>query len=151
MTRSKLTPEGPARSGRKPLTEGEPMKLRSLRMTDAEWKACLSLGGSQWIRDLINLAILLQQVQETMLISGNNIRLTKKESELLESLSRSSPAHIRTMKQLADFVNAHVVLYPGASPEEKMLRKLLTDFLPEHIRSKQVASKINKTINHQAT
>jgi hypothetical protein len=44
-------------AGRKTESEdGEPMKARSIRMTDAEWQKCLELGGSQWIRDRIKRA-----------------------------------------------------------------------------------------------
>lgn len=41
-------------AGRKPQSEaGEAMKLRSIRMTDAEWQKLLELGGSQWVRQQI--------------------------------------------------------------------------------------------------
>lgn len=44
-------------SGRKTESaDGETMKARSIRMTDAEWEKCLALGGSQWIRDRIKRA-----------------------------------------------------------------------------------------------
>jgi hypothetical protein len=65
-----------------------------------------------------------------MLAFNNNIRLTPSESELLARLSRSDPSHIRTRKQLSDFVKAHLTLYSGISPEERMLRALLEKFLP---------------------
>lgn len=64
-----------------------------------------------------------------MLVSVNNIRLTPVESELLARLSRSDPSHIKTRKQLSDFVTAHLTLYSDVSPEERMFRALLEKFL----------------------
>lgn len=43
--------------GRKPLAEdGELMKTRPLRMTDAEWQKCKRLGGAAWVRQQIHRA-----------------------------------------------------------------------------------------------
>lgn len=37
--------------GRKPLSEtGEVLKIRSVRLSDADWLKCRQLGGSAWIR-----------------------------------------------------------------------------------------------------
>jgi len=37
--------------GRKPLSkDGELMKSRPIRMTDAEWEKCKALGGAAWVR-----------------------------------------------------------------------------------------------------
>jgi len=45
--------------GRKPLNEsGELMKSRPIRMTDAEWAKCKTLGGAAWVRDKIKRASL---------------------------------------------------------------------------------------------
>jgi hypothetical protein len=43
--------------GRKPMSaNGERMKPRQIRMTDADWEKCLALGGSAWVRERIKLA-----------------------------------------------------------------------------------------------
>lgn len=40
--------------GRKPISsDGEAMRNRVLRMSDAEWAKCLRLGGAAWVRDKI--------------------------------------------------------------------------------------------------
>lgn len=37
--------------GRKPINkDGETMKSRPVRMTDAEWDKCKRLGGAAWLR-----------------------------------------------------------------------------------------------------
>lgn len=40
--------------GRPPVAE--PMKIRHIRMTDAEWQKCKTLGGSSWVRTQIKTA-----------------------------------------------------------------------------------------------
>ena len=35
----------------RPLIGTEPMKARQVRMTDAEWEKCKTLGGAEWIRE----------------------------------------------------------------------------------------------------
>ena len=43
--------------GRKPIAStGELMKPRQIRMTDAEWRKCMALGGAAWVRDRIKKA-----------------------------------------------------------------------------------------------
>lgn len=43
--------------GRKPISKnGELMKARPVRMTDAEWIKCRLLGGAAWIREKIKRA-----------------------------------------------------------------------------------------------
>lgn len=64
-----------------------------------------------------------------MLILGETIRLTRKESDLLMMLSGADPSRIRTLGQLVNFVEGRLMLYNGSSPEERMLRRLLADFL----------------------
>jgi len=64
-----------------------------------------------------------------MLKSGENIRLTRKESDFLMMLSGANPGRIRTLNHLVTFVEAHLSLYDGPSPEERMIRSLLEDFL----------------------
>lgn len=42
--------------GRKTLNpDGEVMKARPIRMTDAEWAKCKALGGAAWVRERIRL------------------------------------------------------------------------------------------------
>lgn len=64
-----------------------------------------------------------------MLKSGDNLRLTRKESDFLARLSGADPGHIKTLRQLVNFVEVHMTLYTGSSPEERMMRSLLEDFL----------------------
>lgn len=64
-----------------------------------------------------------------MIESGNQIRLTEKEMNLLEKLSGSDAKSIKTKVHLRNFVNAHLVSYPGRTPEELLLRALLSNFL----------------------
>ena len=64
-----------------------------------------------------------------MLISDNSVRLTPKEKKNLAKLTGSDPSHIKTVKQLENFVNAHLVNYPGRSAEEQLLRRMLESFL----------------------
>lgn len=43
--------------GRPPIAkDGEKMRNRNLRATDADWAKCLSLGGSVWVRAKIKAA-----------------------------------------------------------------------------------------------
>jgi hypothetical protein len=57
MIRSMTTDKRPPsdrRQGRKPLSpDGEAMRNRVLRMSDAEWAKCLRLGGASWVREKI--------------------------------------------------------------------------------------------------
>jgi len=69
------------------------------------------------------------RVKEVVLILGNNVKLTQQENHLLAMLSGSNPCYIRTRKQLVTFVETHMAHYGGPSPEERMIRTLLTDFL----------------------
>ena len=59
-------------AGRKTESEdGETMKARSIRMTDAEWNKCLELGGSQWIRERIKRAKLKEGDSRRSRSNGN--------------------------------------------------------------------------------
>lgn len=43
--------------GRKPIdADGELMRSRPIRMTDAEWEKCKRLGGAAWVREKIKKA-----------------------------------------------------------------------------------------------
>ena len=64
-----------------------------------------------------------------MIRSGEYIRLTGKESDLLAALSGGDPSRIRTLTQLVTFVEMHMAHHGGPSPEERMIRALLADFL----------------------
>lgn len=65
-----------------------------------------------------------------MLTTGDHIRLNRQEHKLLTSLAGSDSSGIKTRRQLEHFVRAHLVNYPGRSPEERLLRRLLESFLP---------------------
>lgn len=44
-------------SGRKPISDtGKAMKLRSIRMADADWSKFLALGGAAWLRKRLRQA-----------------------------------------------------------------------------------------------
>ena len=64
-----------------------------------------------------------------MLISNDSVRLTHKEKINLAKLTGSDPSHIKTIKQLENFVNAHLVNYRGRTAEEQLLRRMLESFL----------------------
>ena len=66
----------------------------------------------------------------SMLSSGSQIRLSKSERSQLERLTGSDASHITDTKKLNDFINAHLVNYPGRTAEELTLRKILQSFLP---------------------
>lgn len=65
-----------------------------------------------------------------MIVSADQVRLSAEERRQLAGLSGSDPSRIRTRRQLELFVRAHLVNYPGRTPEERLLRKLLESFLP---------------------
>lgn len=62
---------------------------------------------------------------------GDHIRLTRREIKQLTALTGSDPSNLRTRTQLINFVQAHLVNYPGRTPEEKLLRVMLESFLPD--------------------
>jgi len=64
-----------------------------------------------------------------MLHHNNHLRLTPKEQKQLTGLTGSDPSFIKSKSQLNQFVQSHLVNYPGRSAEEKLLRKLLESFL----------------------
>lgn len=66
-----------------------------------------------------------------MEIHGDQVWLTAADRHQLETLTKSSTRHIRNRKQLTDFVEAHLVSFPGRSAEEKLLRGLLERFHPD--------------------
>ena len=50
--------------GRPPIAkDGEKMRNRNFRATDAEWEKCLSLGGGSFLRAKINAAKVKDAVQ----------------------------------------------------------------------------------------
>lgn len=52
-----IRPPNDRGQGRKPLNkDGELMRARAVRMTDAEWGKCKELGGAAWIRASIKRA-----------------------------------------------------------------------------------------------
>lgn len=53
MTTKKAT--NPRGAGRKP-SQGESMKSRTFRMTDAQHEKCERLGGADWVRRKIDAA-----------------------------------------------------------------------------------------------
>lgn len=49
-------PAGKKKPGPKPLSDGEVMKSRTLRMTDRQHNKMLRLGGASWVRQQIDAA-----------------------------------------------------------------------------------------------
>lgn len=68
-----------------------------------------------------------------MLVHGDQIRLSRREAKQLAGLTGSDPRNIHTRTQLVSFVRAHLVNYPGRSPEETLLKRMLESFLPESL------------------
>lgn len=64
---------------------------------------------------------------------GPHVRLTQREIKQLTALTGSDPKNIRTGTQLINFIQAHLVNYPGRNPEEKLLRVMLESFLPDRL------------------
>ena len=64
-----------------------------------------------------------------MLTLGDRIRLDARERKVLAGLAGSDPSRIRTRAQLERFVAVHLARYPGRSPEERLLRRMLESFL----------------------
>ncbi len=56
---------------------------------------------------------------------NDHIRLIWREVKQLTALTGSDPSNLRTRTQLINFVQAHLVNYPGRTPEEKLLRVML--------------------------
>jgi hypothetical protein len=65
-----------------------------------------------------------------MLVCGSRLRLTEAEHRLLSGLAGSDSRFITSTRQLELFVLAHRTNYPGRSPEEILLRRMLESFLP---------------------
>lgn len=64
-----------------------------------------------------------------MLIHNNQLRLSSKEKKQLTGLTGSDPSFIKSKSQLNQFVQSHLVNYPGRNAEELLLRKMLEGFL----------------------
>jgi len=60
-----------------------------------------------------------------MLKSGNVIRLTDVEKRELTTLTGTSPVNLNTVEALNNFVDFHVGMYAGSTPEERLLKHLL--------------------------
>ena len=65
-----------------------------------------------------------------MITSGEQVRLTKKEHQQLKGLTSTSSQHIKNRTQLENYVQAHLINYPGRNSEERLLRAMLESFLP---------------------
>ena len=55
-TDRKPPPESLGKPPGRPSLYGERMRDHSMKFTDAQWAAFLKLGGSQWLREQIELA-----------------------------------------------------------------------------------------------
>lgn len=50
-----MNENNPKGAGRKPLPEGKLMKAHMVRMTDEQWQFVQKMGGSKWLRNVIDL------------------------------------------------------------------------------------------------
>lgn len=64
-------------------------------------------------------------------MSGDQIRLSDGERKTLRILTGVCPGRIKTRTQLRAFVEAHLAFYQGSSPQERLLCRLLEQFLPD--------------------
>jgi hypothetical protein len=62
-----------------------------------------------------------------MIRSGNAIRLTQKDKARLTTLTGTSPDSISTVDGLNNFVDFHLGMHAGETPEAKLLTMLLED------------------------
>ena len=65
-------------------------------------------------------------------INGDSIRLSDDTQRHLLSLTGAASDHIKTRKQLSDFVNFHIGKYPAITPESRLLRGLLENVVKEY-------------------
>ena len=62
-----------------------------------------------------------------MIRYGNQIRLHKVDADWLSKLTGANPNGIRSVDDLNRFVDQHLPIYDGITPESKLLRMLLAD------------------------
>jgi hypothetical protein len=62
-----------------------------------------------------------------MIRCGNQIRLHKEDADWLSKLTGENPNGIRSVDDLNRFVDQHLSIYDGITPESKLLRMLLAD------------------------
>ena len=62
-----------------------------------------------------------------MIRCGNQIRLHKGDADWLYKLTGTAPSGIRSVDDLNRFVDQHLPIYDGKTPESKLLRMLLAD------------------------
>lgn len=65
-------------------------------------------------------------------INGDSIRLSEDTQKHLLRLTGETSNHIKTRKQLSDFVTFHAAKYPVTTPETKLLRSLLERVINEY-------------------
>lgn len=58
---------------------------------------------------------------------GNMIRLNKEEADWLYQLTGTVPNGIRSVEELNRFIDRHLPVYDGITPESQLLRMLLAD------------------------
>ena len=68
-------------------------------------------------------------VAKRMFTHNNQLRLTPKEQKQLTGLTGSDSSYIKTKAQLNQFIQAHLVNFPGRSAEERLLKKMLESFI----------------------
>jgi len=68
-------------------------------------------------------------VAKAMFRHNNQLRLTAKEQKQLNGLTGNDSSYIKTKDQLNQFINAHLVNFPGRNAEEKLLRHMLKSFI----------------------
>ena len=65
-------------------------------------------------------------------INGDSIRLSDETQTHLLRLTGETSDHIKTRKQLSDFVTFHAAKYPETTPETRLLRGLLENVVSEY-------------------
>jgi len=66
-------------------------------------------------------------------VGSELIRLTSRQKLLLEKLTGHSVNHIKTLKQLGDFVEFHASFLPESEPETRLMRKLIFGVLEDYV------------------
>lgn len=58
----------------------------------------------------------------------SKIRLTPKEIKQLSGITGSNASYIKNTIQLNNYIDAHLVNYPGRTAEERLLKSMLESF-----------------------
>lgn len=62
-----------------------------------------------------------------MIRLNNAIRLTQQDKRRISGLTGTTPNHVRTVAELNSFIESHLPMMGGLTPEEKLITLLLKD------------------------